>query len=246
MKAMIIPALISTLFLYYCNDKKQVKEEEIYSNAFPNEAKYDSHIKKISQKHKLNWLFAKAILIKESHYKENAVSISGAVGLMQLMPRKGSFTNINYKNYMKARRQRRNSRGLRIYKGKSALEWGKLYQTDLRQLVEEYGSNPEKLYKLDKRFDPYWNIESGIKQLAKEYHFFKKRGHSDYKSKILASSAYNAGRSAVRLSKRNKRYDRIPINRQTELYIGGVVRILNALERGNGRIFKWEEWVTWI
>ena len=90
-------------------------------------------------------------------------------------------------------------------------------------------SNPEVLYKLDRRFDPEWNIKEGIRQLAAEYHFYKRK-HSEYESMILASAAYNACRFAVMKLESNPKYDSIPINRETEKYIGSMLRVWEALK----------------
>lgn len=48
---------------------------------------------------------------------------------------------------------------------------------------------------------------------------------------ILASAAYNAGRFAVMKLESNPKYDSIPINRETEKYIGSMLRVWEALKK---------------
>jgi len=53
-----------------------------------NENKYDPIIKKYSDKYKLDWLLSKAQIKAESDFDEKAVNkSSGAMGLMQIMPK---------------------------------------------------------------------------------------------------------------------------------------------------------------
>lgn len=191
-------------------------------------------------------MFAKAVIIKESHYADHLVSQSGAVGLMQLMPRNGSYTTNAFVNYMIARKQKRDKDGKRIYREKTVEEWGRLYQIELQTLYATNRERPNELYKLDKRFDPEWNIKEGIRQLAAEYHFFLSRKHTEYESMILASAAYNAGRFAVMKSERNPKFDSIPINRETEKYIGSMLRVFEALKKGEGFIPENKSWVLWL
>ena len=72
--------------------------------------KFQEFIQEVSNKHEIDWMFAKSIIIKESHYADHLVSLSGAVGLMQLMPRNGSYVSESFKNYMIARKQKRDKR----------------------------------------------------------------------------------------------------------------------------------------
>lgn len=212
---------------------------------YPNERKYNHLIKEEAQKNKIDWMFVKSVIIKESRYSDHLVSITGAVGLMQLMPRQNSYISRNYKNFLKARRQRRNERGKRIYKGKSAKTWGLLYQHELQTLYRRYKRDTKKLYNIDKRFDPKWNIKEGVRQLAREYHYFKKRNGSNYKTRILASSSYNAGRRSVIKNKNRPDLDSIPINGQTEIYSIAVNRIYKALKNGNGQVYGKDIWVLY-
>lgn len=166
---------------------------------------------------------------KESHFVERHVSYAGAVGLMQLMPREGSYFSANYRAYQQARKSPN-----RVYQGKSQTEWGLAYQEQLRQIAAL--SSVDSIYHIDRRFDPSYNIDEGTRQLARDYHFFRKRGHGPYTSQILAIAAYNAGRYAVMKEKLSPANDRIPINRQTELYVAGVQKIYLALQSGNGQL----------
>jgi hypothetical protein len=239
--------ILSLFFLLStCLDNRISKQIEKSKYYYPNEEKFQEYIIELSSKNKVDWMFVKSVIIKESHYADHLVSLSGAVGLMQLMPRTGSYTSESFTNYMIARKQKRNKSGVRIYKEKSAEEWGRIYQSELQNIYSMNKSNPELLYKLDRRFDPEWNIKEGIRQLATEYHFFLKRKHSEYESMILASAAYNAGRFAVMKSESNPKYDSIPINRETEKYIGSMLRVWEALKKGEGFIPENKSWVLWL
>jgi hypothetical protein len=238
--------LVIVLFVLSCVDNRSTRLIEKSKYYYPNEEKFQEFIQEISSKQEIDWMFAKAIIIKESHYADHLVSLSGAVGLMQLMPRTGSYTSPAFKNYMAARKQKRDKKGQRIYRERTAEEWGRIYQAELQNIYSMNKSNPEELYKLDRRFDPEWNIKEGIRQLATEYHFFIKRKHSEYESMILASAAYNAGRFAVMKLESNPKYDSIPINRETEKYIGSMLRVWEALRKGEGFIPENKSWVLWL
>lgn len=210
----------------------------VWADCFKNQTYINQLLKKNASRHNLDWLFARAILIKESHYIDDAVSGAGAVGLMQLMPRKGSLITRNYQYFMRARKMKRDQHGHRWYKGKTARDWGKDYQQkDLWKLIQLYKDSPAKLYQHDRRFDPAWNIQSGVAQLARDYKHFLKRGHNHYYALAYTAAAYNAGPGAVIASKANRRHDRIPVNRQTEYYTASVLRLYKALQAGNGRVY---------
>ena len=238
--------LLVILFIVSCLDNRTTKLIEKSKYYYPNEEKFQELVQQVSNKERIDWMFAKAIIIKESHYADHLVSLSGAVGLMQLMPRTGSYISPTFTNYMTARKQKRDKKGQRIYREKTAEEWGRIYQAELQNIYSMNKSNPEELYKLDRRFDPEWNIKEGIRQLAAEYHFFVKRKHSEYESMILASAAYNAGRFAVMKLESNPKYDSIPINRETEKYIGSMLRVWEALKKGEGFIPENKSWVLWL
>ncbi|MCB1314695.1 MAG: transglycosylase SLT domain-containing protein [Leptospiraceae bacterium] len=214
-------------------------EEHPYADCFPDQERIDNWLRTEAEKQGIDWIIAKAVLIKESHYGPANVSSTGAVGLMQLMPRRGSHTTPAYEAFMKARRQPRAADGLRYHAGKSAPDWGRIYQRELIDLHEKHRLSPqlmEELYSIDTRFNPQWNIQSGVRQLAGDYKYFYNRHKSEYVSVAYAACAYNAGRSAVAVDKNQPRHDRIPVNRETEHYVSAVLRIYLALKEGNGRI----------
>ncbi|MCB1175269.1 MAG: transglycosylase SLT domain-containing protein [Leptospiraceae bacterium] len=221
---------------FFCRDLIEAR----WADCFVNQPQIDTWLQREAATRNLDWRFAKAVLIKESHYVAYAVSGSGAVGLMQLMPRQGSYTTGNYNNMMAARRQNRDADGLRWYKGRTARQWSRAYQADLWDLLQKYRKTPAELYKQDSRFDPLWNIQSGVAQLAREYHRFRDRRHSAYSAMIYAAAAYNAGPGAVVVDKKNRRHDRIPVNKQTEYYTATVLKIYRALVKGDGRV-RWRD-----
>ena len=187
---------------------QKIETLTLYCPQFPNEIQYDTFFQGACKKHDLEWLFQKAILIKESHFQEDLISTTGAVGPMQLMPRDGSYITDNYSSYVKARE----SKG-RSYKGKKAEEWVALYRRDLEMLVE----NGEK--DKDKRFDPECNINEGVRQLAEEHDFFLRETDNPYYAKIFAAAAYNSGRTVVL-----RGIMHIPVNK---LFLDGSVKPLN-------------------
>lgn len=202
---------------------------------------WDSLLQKAGRQHQINWQLIKAVMLKESHGEQSYVSYAGAVGLMQLMPREGSYFSDNYRAYQQARK----AGGKRIYRGKSQTEWGQAFQAELLALAKRYAKRPDSLYQIDRRFDPAYNILEGGRQLAGDFQFFRSRGHGPYTSQILAIAAYNAGRYAVMQDKGNPEMDHIPINRQTELYVGGVQKIYLALVENGGTLLEGEEWRTY-
>ncbi len=225
--------IIIFILLLSISCSKRIERKIAKFHEFPDEELIDSYLQKESERRGIDYLFAKAILIKESHYKKSNISSTGAVGLMQLMPRYGSYITENYKNYELAGKEKN-----KMYRGKSRQEWVSEYK---KELIEMFGYNQTvqaELYKKDKRFDPEWNIRSGVGQLSEEYKFFISRKHSEYKSRFLAAAAYNAGRFAVMKEKSNSKYDSIPINNQTEYYVVAVEKVYQVLKKHNGRFPK--------
>ncbi|MEL6672797.1 MAG: transglycosylase SLT domain-containing protein [Bacteroidota bacterium] len=215
-------------------------------DAFLSYNQYDEEIKNLTQAASLDWMLVKAVIIKESHFDVHFISTAGAVGLMQLMPRKGSFISEAYQHFSQSRRQKRNSSGERIYRGKKDVEWAAAYTKELDSIRLQYQEEPAQLYAQDARFDPSWNLHSGITQLSNDYQYFRRRGHGSYGSRIYALAAYNAGRGAVVKDKTNRALDRIPINRQTELYVGYIERIYAELKKADGLVREGNAWVLKI
>ncbi|MEL6696559.1 MAG: transglycosylase SLT domain-containing protein [Bacteroidota bacterium] len=207
---------------------------------------YDQEIQEIAEIHTIDWMLIKAVIIKESHFNEQFISTAGAVGLMQLMPRERSFVSQAYRNYVQSRRQKRNSLGERIYQGRKDTEWAADYVKELEAFRTQYQEDHPALYEIDARFNPTWNLNSGVNQLASDYRYFRSRGHGPYASRIYALAAYNAGRGAVVKDKANRYLDRIPVNRQTELYVGYIERIYVELVKEKGLITKSNEWILKI
>lgn len=214
------------------------------SRTFLEINQYDSLFKQIAVGKELEWTWLKSIMIKESRGKGDLISSAGAVGLMQLMPRDGSFTDQNYRNYQAARKQKRQKDGLRYFEEKTEFFWAKVYRKSLDSLQKNFFG--KALYEKDKRFDPNWNISEAARQLGSDYQFFKSRGHDSYKARILAFAAYHAGRYAVMKEKQNPAADHIPINQQTELYVAHVERIIVELKKGDGTIAQGNHWLLYL
>ena len=249
----LVMAITLVLSTFACSKEKKQKPlaykpclpKPGYVKCFPLEGKIDALLQRHAKTYKIDWKFAKAVLIKESHFHRYLVSVSGAVGLMQLMPRYGSYVTDNYRNYTAGRKVKRNSKGQRKYKEKDYRYWARQYQKDLQTLVKEIKDKKE-LAKKDTRFDMNFNIRSGIGQLAGDYYFFKKRGHSLYVATVLTAAAFNAGRGASSYNQPKAKYDHIPINGQTEYYTAFVMRIYEALKRGGGRLLKRDRYILYL
>ncbi|MEO0896952.1 MAG: transglycosylase SLT domain-containing protein [Bacteroidota bacterium] len=204
---------------------------------------WDSLLIRLAEEKDIDWMLAKAIVIKESHMDAYYLSYAGAAGLMQLMPREGSFINSSYRNYLAVRKQKRKT-GVNSLNGKSDREWASLYVSELQEEMQRVTNHPDSLPLLDKRFDPEWNVRDGIRQFTSDYSFFRARKHSHYTASLLAIAAYNAGRYAVMKDKLSPSLDRIPINKQTELYVAFVWKIYQQLQEQEGKINKANEWVV--
>ena len=207
------------------------REIEVYTT----NPSYDKMQQEAAEFYDIDWLLAKAVRIKESHDNPYLISNVGAVGLMQLMPREGSWTTSSHENYLKARKKSlRNAE--RTYEQKSYLEWGETYQDDLESIVSS--SPKDELYKKDLRFDPEWNIGEGTRELAYNIGFLRKNGF-DQKTLfvagqerpaylVLAVAAYNAGLGTVLDGN-------IPKNPQTSQYVPEVFALYDLLKEKKQR-----------
>jgi len=217
-----------------------ITKEEIGLDRFHIYNRLDSVLQELAMEQALDWMLIKAIIIKESHFDSQFISTAGAVGLMQLMPRKGSFISPNYKAYQQARKQKRAANGVRYYRGKSIHNWANAYIRELDSLKNRYQTQLSQLYQADQRFNPTANIREGIRQFSTDFRYFRRQGKGKYTSRLLSLAAYNAGRGAV------LKANGIPINRQTELYVAYVERIYLALKNRNGKLDEWNEWILKI
>lgn len=206
--------------------KRLYQEVEIYVT----NPQYDTWQKLAADEHNIDWLLGKAVRIKESHDDPLYVSSVGAAGLMQLMPREGSWVdNINYQNYLQARGKSRTV-SERIHKGKTYLDWGEAYQNDLFEKIENVPH--EELIRIDQRFDPEYNIFEGTRELARNIARLEKifdgetillDGLEYPKKTVLAVAAYNAGLGNVMDGK-------IPANVQTSTYVKEVFSIYTLMK----------------
>jgi soluble lytic murein transglycosylase-like protein len=126
-------------------------------------ALWDSWQREAARRAEIDWLLAKAVRIKESFNDAGHVSTTGAVGLMQLMPTSGGrmLVTRNFHRFMQARAE-----------GKRGTAWALAYQRDLQRARDSLPI--ERLVRLDRRFDPRWNLERGTLHLAGEHHRFRR------------------------------------------------------------------------
>lgn len=161
-------------------------------------ARYDRWQQEAARAAGIPWLAGKAVRIKESFNDPDFISTTGAVGLMQLMPlgRGKMYLTPNYRAYRAAR-----AAANRRYRGKRASHWALAYQQDLRRLL---ATTPrQRLYKLDQRFDPRWNIFAGCRHLARDLKRFNKRFPRAPEDQLLKMTfaAYYTGPGRVRYHK---------------------------------------------
>ena len=85
MKAIIKVLLIlfSTILLFFCIYKLLNIENKILMYLYPK--KYEEYVNMYSEELKIDPMLTFAIIKTESNFRENVVSKSGAIGLMQLM-----------------------------------------------------------------------------------------------------------------------------------------------------------------
>ena len=152
-------------------------------------ALYDAWQRLAARRAKIDWLLAKAVRIKESFNDARYVSTTGAVGLMQLMPTSGGrmLVTRNYHRFMQARAE-----------GKRGATWALAYQGDLQRARDSLPH--ERLVRLDRRFDPRWNLERGTAHLAGEYRRFRRRFPRAPAEELLRMTlaAYYGGPGRVR------------------------------------------------
>ncbi len=183
---------------------KEKKEESVYIDTLKSAAETES----------IDVCFARAVYDIE-YYDPLYISSTGAVGIMELMPREGSYTTVNYDNYIKARKRRNH-----VFEGKTVEEWAEAYVLDLTYLLEQYKNQSEKLVEKDKRFDPKYNIQEGVRELAVAYHYFRAKNYEELRVMEFAAASYNAGIPAV-----ENGGDHVPKNDATEYYVPEVMRI---------------------
>lgn len=165
------------------------QEQRIESKHTFTEAHYQALVTEAAQEQKIEPCLAQAIYETE-YVGPFYVSETGAVGVMELMPREGSYTTTNYRNYQKARKEKG-----RRYKGKSAEQWAKAYVQDLARMAKPFidKKDYDGLYATDSRFNPEWNISEGVRELAVAFHHFEAKGHLNHDASLLAMAAYNGG-----------------------------------------------------
>ncbi len=170
------------------------------------ESHYQDVLRTVAAQKGIDFCLAKAIYETEYTGSPFYVSETGAVGVMELMPREGSYTTANYDNYQAARK----SKG-RMHEGKSAEQWAAAYHNDLAIMANGYlkTNDYEGLFAKDSRFNPEWNIPEGVRELAEDYNHFEAKGHLAHDATLLAMAAYNGGIPAV-----EKGGDHIPTTTQ--------------------------------
>ncbi len=188
-------------------------------------AQYDVWQREAAKKHKVDWLLAKAVRVKESFNKPNYVSTTGAVGLMQLMPFGAGkmLRTRNYDNFMAARRSK-----TRRHRGKHHTHWAAVYRLDLQRLHQKLPH--QKLIKVDQRFDPRWNIDRGTAFLARLMRRFKRlyKRASKRDRLTMTLAAYYAGPGRVKYRKGKVVLPKY----RTKHYVADALKVYDRLKAG--------------
>jgi hypothetical protein len=182
---------------------------------------YDTWQQETATETRIDYTLAKAVRLRESSNDPLAISATGAVGLMQLMPTNNGqmYTTENYTNYRLAVAKKS-----RKYKGKKHLEWAAEYRDDLRELVGKVSY--EELIARDQRFDDEWNIREGTQHLARDMGQFKKKypQASDTDIDKMTVAAYFTGLGRVSFKK-----GKVRIPKDTQKYVADVLKIRDNL-----------------
>lgn len=222
-------ALLSSVLLLTLSSSVQSRESDKDGEAAEERtvrlARYDRWQREAARRIGLDWLLAKAVRVKESFNDPSYISTTGAVGLMQLMPTSGGrmYVTTNYRSYLRAKRS-----PTRRHRGRKHGHWAKRYRQDLNRLLEK--TPQDKLNKIDRRFDPRWNIHRGTLHLARDLKRFKRRYPRAPKAALLRMTvaAYYTGPGRVAF-----RAGRVILPRnKTRTYLEDVMHVYNRLKAG--------------
>lgn len=180
---------------YFKNDKSsRIVNSEYYANLSGKVSPYDKWIKEQSKTINWDWRLLASLIFQESRFKPNAVSWTGAYGLMQLMPR----TAVNFGVNKKSSPEKQIEGGVkyiqwldsrfsddvkdeneRIKFILAAYNAGFGHISDARRLAEKYGLNPNKW---DNNVD-YFVLNKSNPQFYKDpdVYFGYCRGEETYK-----------------------------------------------------------------
>jgi soluble lytic murein transglycosylase-like protein len=188
---------------------------------------YDVCQRKAAREAGIDWLLAKAVRVKESFHDASYISTTGAVGLMQLMPTGGGrmYVTASYRAFIAARRAPD-----RRHKGKRDREWAEAYRRELFALLRR--TPQQKLRRLDRRFDPCWNMRRGTYHLAADLRRFRARYPSASKRDLrrMALAAYFAGPGRVRF--RGGKPVFLGPRRAIERYVDDLLGVYGRLRKG--------------
>jgi len=139
---------------------RKVASRRSFRSLNKNKKKYDSLIKKIASKHKIDPKLLHAIIRAESAYNPNAVSRVGAVGLMQLMP--ATAKRYGVKN---RRNPKQNITGGTRYL-KDLL---KMFNSNLKLAVAAYNAGEHAVIKYRNSIPPYRETRNYVKKVLRFY-----------------------------------------------------------------------------
>jgi len=212
-------------------DKKQRLLEESVKEIFPSERwgegkliskeKINFYIDSVYQKENLSKEITKdyihSIVYIESGYNPNAVSRSGAVGLMQLMKETWEKISPDYP-FEKELKSLSTDQVMNIF-----------------DIANPFKFNPwENYYSGKSAKDPYKNIENGIKHLSGVSKYLRAtykgwNNLSDSRKRDLIAATYNCGTG--RITKNNFDISKTPS--ETRDYVKKYKLVMNNLEKTN-------------
>jgi len=203
----------------------QGREEPEFRGALS--AWYDRCQRQAGRDAGIDWLLAKAVRVKESFDDAAHISTTGAVGLMQLMPTGGGrmYVTASYLAFIEARRSPD-----RRHRGRRDRQWAEDYRRELLLLL--HSTPQQRLVRLDRRFDPCWNIQRGTRHLAADRRRFQRRypAAAPRELRRMTLGAYFAGPGRVRF--RGARAVFGGPTRVIERYVEDVLGVYRRLRAG--------------
>jgi soluble lytic murein transglycosylase-like protein len=193
----------------------------------PEIAWYDHCQRRAAREAGIDWRLAAAVRIKESFNDPDHISTTGAVGLMQLMPTGGGrmYVTRSYRGFVQARRA-----ADRRHRGRRDDEWAAAYQAELQRLVRT--TTTRRRIRLDRRFDPCWNIRRGTLHLARDLSRFARRHPRAPRRELVRMTlgAFFAGPGRVR--HRDSRAEFTGPRAAIERYVADALGIYDRLRAG--------------
>lgn len=131
-----------------------------YKNLSKNKKKYSALIAKAATKYSIDEKLLHAVILTESAYNVDALSSSGAVGLMQLMPATAKRYGV----------KDRNNAGQNIDGGAHFIkDLLKMFKSNLYLVLAGYNAGENAVKKYNNSIPPYPETQKYVKKVLKAY-----------------------------------------------------------------------------